>query len=435
MKKNRFSVFLILLLVIAGCFVLAMTGVKIGTMEIKPVKDAMKLGLDIEGGVVVLYEAKTDATGNELNRLMEQSISVIGKRVNEMGLTEPLITRQGNKRIRVELPGVKDIQDAVSAIGQTAQLEFQLVTSTDLVVMGMKKEDFQGEFVISGEHMKDAGYGYTTQYGHSVQLEMDSKGADLFRDATRKAASQSSKGAQIAILLDGSVISAPFADEQIPSGKAVIRGNFSQQEAANLAALIRGGALPVELTEIKSSQIGPTLGKNALNSALNAAKIGFALVVLFMIFYYRLPGVVASLSLVLYAVLLLFTMIGFQATLTLPGVAGIVLSVGMAVDANVIIFERIKEELKNKKSLRASINGGFSRAFRTIMDANITTLIAAVVLFYFGEGPIKGFAVTLMIGIVISMLTALVVTKAMLRSSIALKGLNNKKFFGAKEVA
>ncbi len=435
MKKSRFSLFIIIVLIIAGCVTLAFTGVKIGGFEIKPVQSSMKLGLDIEGGVVVLYQAQSQETGAELDRLLNQTVQVMGKRVNEMGLTEPLITREGKDRIRVELPGVQNIQEAVSAIGQTAKLEFYLVTDSNPVIEGMNVDEFDSEYVLSGKEMKDAGYAYSQKEGHSVQLKMNSEGADAFANATKKASEMSTRGGQIAIVLDGKVISAPYAKSQIPGGEAIINGSFSQEQASNLGALIRGGALPVELKEIQSSQIGPTLGKNALKSALKAAQIGFALVIVFMIGYYRLPGFIASISLVLYSVLLLFTMIGFQATLTLPGVAGIVLSVGMAVDANVIIFERIKEELNNKKSLRASIDGGFKRAFRTIMDSNITTMIAAIVLFYFGEGPIRGFAVTLMIGIVISMFTALGVTKTMMRSIIGLNTFQNKKLFGAKEVA
>ncbi len=434
MKKNSFSLFIVILILIAGSLTLAFTGLTIGGFKIEPVQDAMKFGLDIEGGVVVLYEAKTDATGDDLHKLMNQTVQVMGKRINEMGLTEPLITRQGKDRIRVELPGVQNIQEAISAIGQTAKLEFYLITDKNPVIEGMTLENVSSEYVLSGKEMKDAGYAYSQKEGHSVQLKMNSEGADAFAKATKKASEMSPRGGQIAIVLDGIIISAPYAKNQIPGGEAVINGSFTQEEASNLGALIRGGALPVELKEIQSSQIGPTLGKNAFDSAMKAAQIGFVLVVVFMIGYYRLPGFIASISLILYSVLLLFTMVGFNATLTLPGVAGIVLSVGMAVDANVIIFERIREELRNKKSLRASIDSGFTRAFKTIMDSNITTMIAAVVLFYFGEGAIRGFAVTLMIGIVISMFTALIVTKAMIKSSIALPAFNNKKLFGAKEV-
>ncbi len=432
MKRNSFAVFLILTAVIVGCVALAFSGLSIGSMRIDSVEESIKLGLDIEGGVVVVYEAQTEATGNDLAKIMDQSISVISKRVNELGLTEPIITRQGEKRIRIELPGVKNIQDAVDSIGKTAQLQFVLVNADSQATSGMTRDMFEGKDLFSGQAVKDASYGYSDKYGHTVMLKMNDEGKELFREATLEASQMSAYGGQIAILLDDEVISAPFAKEQIPNGEAVINGSFTQEGAASLAALIRGGALPVELKEIQSSLIGPTLGKNALDSALNAAKIGFVLVILFMVIYYRVPGIVASMALVLYACLLLFTMIGFGATLTLPGVAGIVLSVGMAVDANVIIFERIKEELANGKTLRASIDSGFSRALRTILDANITTFIAAIVLFYFGEGPIKGFAVTLMIGIVISMVTAVIVTKSMLRSSIALNAFNNKKLFGAR---
>ncbi len=217
------------------------------------------------------------------------------------------------------------------------------------------------------------------------------------------------------------------------NGKASIEGNFTFAEADNLAKLIRGGALPVELEEVQSSIIGPTLGKDALDSSINAAKIGFALVVLFMLLYYRIPGFVASTALFLYASLILFAMVGLGATLTLPGVAGIVLGIGMAVDANVIIFERLKEEMRDGRTVRAAVDAGFTKALRTIMDANVTTLIAAVVLYNFGEGAIKGFAITLMIGIVTSMFTAIVITKTLLKSFVSFKGLAKPVLFGVRE--
>ncbi len=229
---------------------------------------------------------------------------------------------------------------------------------------------------------------------------------------------------------DGIVISAPTSDTVIGNGSCIIT-NIDREDAINLALQIKSGALPLDLEEIRSSLIGPTLGEDALASSINAAKVGFILVVIFMVLYYRVPGAIASVALVLFATIILYAMVFLNATLTLPGVAGIVLSLGMAVDANVVIFERIKEELKNGKTIRASVKSGFKRAMTTIIDANITTLIAALVLYYFGEGPIRGFATTLGLGIIASLFTAIIFTRSLLVNIDGLGIFKNRKFFGA----
>jgi protein-export membrane protein SecD len=230
--------------------------------------------------------------------------------------------------------------------------------------------------------------------------------------------------------LDGTVISAPSVTTVITNADPIIQGSFTYDEANNLSLLIRGGALPVELSEVQTSIVGPTLGLDSLNAAVRAAAIGLILVIIYMIGYYKIPGVIASIALVLYACIIVYTMIIMGATLTLPGVAGIVLSLGMAVDANVIIFERLKEEILVGKSLRASVNSGFHHAMSTIIDSNVTTFIAAVILFAFGEGPIKGFAITLMIGIIASMFTAVVVTRTLLNLSLGFT--ERKQMYGAR---
>ncbi|MBN2260824.1 MAG: protein translocase subunit SecD [Clostridiales bacterium] len=428
MMRNG-KLFSIIALVIIAIF--AYTAVY-GLGPIKSVSESIKLGLDIEGGVVVVYEAQTEATGDDLAKIMTQTKGVLAKRVDQLGLTEPNIAIQGDDRIRIELPGVKNVQEAVDLIGKTAQLKFVRVLEDSFAYPEMTINDFKGELILTGENVKDAGIS-SDQYGNpAVSLEFDSEGTVLFRDATIAVVNYTAKKGQIAILLDDIVISAPATDEIIPSGQAIISGSFDFQYAQDLSSLIRGGALPVNLTEVQTSLIGPTLGKDALQYSVYAAGIGFALVVLFMIGYYRLPGVIASLTLVLYSSIVMFILVGLNATLTLPGMAGLVLSVGMAVDANVIIYERIKEEIKLGKTIRASIDSGFKRALRTIMDSNVTTLIAAVVLYYFGEGPIQGFAVTLMIGIGTSMFTAIVITRLFLKNIALIKAFNNKKLFGVK---
>ncbi|MCD6436034.1 MAG: protein translocase subunit SecD [Clostridiales bacterium] len=404
-----------------------------GLGPIKPIKDSMKLGLDIEGGVVVVYEAQTDATDDDLARIMAQTKGILSKRVNQLGLTEPSIAIQGDNRIRIELPGVKEVQEALDVIGQTAQLKFVRVAEDSIAYPDMTINDFDGELILTGEHVEDAGIS-SDKYGNpAVSLKLDKIGAGLFRDATFEVVNYTARKGQIAILLDDVVISAPYTKEIIPGGEAIISGSFDFDYAKNLSTLIRGGALPVDLKEVQTSLIGPRLGKDALKYSIYAAGIGLLLVLIFMIGFYRLPGVIASLVLILYSSIVLFIMVGLKSTLTLPGMAGLVLSVGMAVDANVIIYERIKEELRVGKTIRASIDSGFKRAFRTILDSNVTTFIAAIVLFYFGEGPIQGFAITLMIGIGTSMFTAVVVTRVLLKNIALIKSFDKKILFGVKE--
>ena len=430
MNMKHTFLFVLIVALIAGLGFIAIDGFTVGSYTMAPIEESMKLGLDIKGGVVVVYEAETEATGTELVQIMDQAKEVIGKRVNELGLTEPVITIQGENRIRIELPGVENAEEAISIIGETAQLEFALVTGDLPAYDSMPKSMLETQNVLSGDDIKDA-YVSTDEYNNPVvALKFSSEGATKFTDATIQATSSAAGKAQIAIFLDDVTISAPYVSSVISSDEAVIEGSFDLERANTLATLIRGGALPVPLTEIQTSVIGPTLGLDSLKSSINAAQIGLLLVVLFMLVYYRIPGLVASIALAFYAIIILYTMVGMNATLTLPGVAGIVLSLGMAVDANVIIFERLKEEMKVGKSLRSSIDSGFHRAMRTIVDSNVTTFIAAVVLFVFGEGPIKGFAITLMIGIIASMFTAVVLTKTLLKLSLGFT--DRKKLYGSR---
>lgn len=430
MKGKNTLLFFLIVALIAGAAFVAINGLTIGKFAITPVKDQLKLGLDIEGGVVVVYEAQTDETGDELARTMEQTKQIIGRRINELGLTEPIITLQGENRLRIELPGVDNAQDAIDVIGKTALLEFVLVTGDVPAVEGDLASDIEYESILTGINIEDA-YVSQNEYNQPVVgLKFDAVGTGLFAEGTKKAIDNDAKRGQIAIILDGEVISAPYTQIVITDGAAVIEGNFTFEAANSLAMLIRGGALPVQLTEEQTSVIGPTLGLDSFNSALKAALVGILLVMLFMIIMYRIPGVIASIALTLYAVIVVMVMIGLNATLTLPGIAGIVISLGMAVDANVIIFERLKEEMHVGKSLRASIDSGFHRAMSTIIDSNVTTFIAALILFAFGEGPIKGFAVTLMIGIISSMFTAVIVTKTMLKLSLGFT--DRKKLYGSR---
>jgi protein-export membrane protein SecD len=430
MKGKNTILFFLIVALIAGTAFIAINGLTIGKFSISPVKDQLKLGLDIKGGVVVVYEAQTDETDDALARTMEQTKQIIGKRINELGLTEPVITLQGDKRLRIELPGVGNSQEAIDVIGKTALLEFVLVTGNTPAYEGMSINDIEYEQILTGINIEDAFVSQNEYNQPVVSLKFDAKGTTLFYEGTKKAIDNSNRRGQIAIVLDSDIISAPYTEIVISDGEAIVQGNFSYEAANNLAMLIRGGALPVQLAEVQTSVIGPTLGLDSFNSAIKAAMVGVLLVMLFMIAFYKIPGAIASIALTLYATLVIFVLIGLNATLTLPGIAGIVISLGMAVDANVIIFERLKEEMKVGKSLRASINSGFHRAMSTIIDSNVTTFIAALILFAFGEGPIKGFAVTLMIGIISSMFTAVIVTKTLLKLSLGFT--DRKKLYGSR---
>ena len=411
MKVRGIIVFL-LILVIAGAGVFtALNGMELGGTTIAPMRDSIKQGLDLKGGVFVVFEADTEATGQELDLLINQTIQVFRRRVDAMGLTEPTIVREGDRRIRVELPGVENVQDALDMVGKTAQLQF--VTPEE-------------EVVLTGSNVVNASPIYVEREPNPVvSLELDSEGSQRFSDATGRYI-----GEPIYIILDDEIISAPIVQQQISLGQATISGNFTIEEASNLAALIRAGALPVALNEVQTSTITASLGVDALNRSIDAAKIGIVLVFLFMLIVYRIPGLVAGVALTLYVLLVLSIFISLEATLTLPGIAALILSIGMAVDANVIIFERLKEEMKNGKTVRAAVDAGFKRAYRTIIDANVTTLIAGLVLYQFGSGPIRGFAVMLMIGLAVSVFTAVFITRILLKSLISTNLFKNAKYFG-----
>ncbi len=400
-----------------------------GMGPIEPIKDRIKLGLDIKGGVYVVLEAETDAIGEELTQIMEQTQAVIENRVNQMGLSEPVVTIEGTNRIRVELPGAEDANEAIDLIGKTAQLEFVLA---------------DGTVMLSGNDIKNAGV--TTDQeggGYAIALEMTREGGIKFEEATRLAISGQVQSMYpgvdpraIVILLDGEVVSSPVPKEVISGGNAVITkgvmGGFDLEYASNTAALIRGGALPVGLTEVTSSVQTAKIGINALENSVIAGFIGLALILLIMVVFYRVMGIAANLALLLYVVLILWIMVGMGAVLTLPGIAGIILSVGMAVDANVVIFSRIREEIINGKTIRVATQMGFKRALSTVVDSQLTTLIAAVVLYQVGTSSVKGFALTLMIGIVVSIFTAVVITQWILRILCESKKWGKKKHFSIR---
>lgn len=423
MKYNlkRVLAFLIVVIVVFG-WVVSFKGIG----PVKPLKDEMKMGLDIEGGVFVVMEAQTDKKGKELQLLMEQTQAVIENRVNQLGLSEPIVTIEGEQRIRVELPGAKDAEDAIKVIGKTAQLQFLQA---------------DGTLVLDGSMVKNATTNIDNEKGgYTVGLEFNSEGADKFMKATEKALSgtvtpinENVSSSAIMIVLDGDVISAPNVQSVIPNGKAEISGNFTQETASNLAALIRGGSLPVELKEINTSIQTATIGVGALDASVKAGIIGLLLIFLVMLIAYRGMGLFANIALALYIIMDLWILVLMDAVLTLPGIAGIILSIGMAVDANVIIFTRIKEELAAGRSIRSAVQAGFKRALSTVLDSQITTIIAAVVLYQIGTSSVRGFAITLIIGILLSIFTAVVVTQLFLSIMARSSLFSKKSFFGVNE--
>lgn len=378
---------------------------------ILPLALSIKQGLDLQGGTHVVLEAVDTPEAKVDEDAMQRVVKIIERRVNELGLTEPIIQRQGDRRIIVELPGVKDAEGAIELIGKTALLEFK---------------DESGATVLTGKDLKDAKAQIDQGNRNLVALEFSDEGAKKFADLTTK-----NVGKQIAILLDKQVLTAPVVQEPIPNGKAVITGNRTIEEAQHLAILLRSGALPVKVDIVETRTVGPTLGEDSKEKSKVAFAIGTAAIVIFMLLAYFLSGFVANIALLLYVMLLLISLKMLNATLTLPGIAGIILSMGMAVDANILIFERFKEEYRSGKTLRSAMDSGFSRAWATILDSHVTTLIAAVVLYFLGSGPIKGFAITLGLGIIFSLFTAITATRYLLKSLMNSNAFKSGKVFGA----
>lgn len=363
---------------------------------------------------------------------VEQALETIRNRIDQFGVSEPDIRLQGEKRLLIQLPGVKDTQRAKDLIGKTALLEFKLLDETHDVDTAVKgtvppgtevlyevREDpetrrtiktpylLMKRAILTGSYLTDAKVQIDSQYNEPyVSIKFDKKGAQIFEKITEENVKK-----RLAIVLDQKVYSAPVIQEKISGGEARITGRFSSEEARDLAIILRAGALPAPVKILEERTVGPSLGTDSINQGLMAGVVGGILVVLFMAIYYKGSGLIADIALVFNIIMIFGGLAAFQATLTLPGIAGIVLTIGMAVDANVLIFERIREELRRGKTPRAAVDAGYEMATWTILDANITTLIAALVLFQFGTGPVKGFAVTLSLGVISSVFTALVLTR------------------------
>jgi preprotein translocase subunit SecD len=401
--KLKSGILLLVIMVLVGFFAfLALNGMPLwNAMEIAPLTQEINLGLDLQGGLYVVYEAQTDPDNPDLETQISKAKGVIRERLDRKGQNEATISQQGADRIVVEIPGVEDPAGLADFLAEPAVLTFT---------------DPEGNIVLTGQDVKSAKPSYAEGQQPVVNFELYPEGADKFADATRQYVGQ-----RISIELDGAAISQPIVKNAIVGGRGIIENIGSIEDAKDLAIKIESGALPVELKQLETRTIGATLGANALDTGIVAGIVGIIAVLLFMLLFYRLPGLVADISLVAYLIIVLYILVAGNITLTLPGVAGIILTVGMAVDANVIIFERMKEERRTGKTLRAAVDAGFHKAFRAIIDANITTLIAAVVLLALGTGPIQGFAKTLMIGILVSMFSAIVLTRWLLRMLINIR--------------
>lgn len=420
----------ILALFIILCVIFGWLVTVTGVGPITPLKDRMSLGLDIKGGVYVIMEADAkdikNMSDDELRQAMEQTQTVIENRINANGLGEPTITIEGQNRIRVEIPEVEDPEEAIELIGKTAKLEFILA---------------DGTLVLEGSNVKKAEAARDDQStGYAVNLQFDREGADKFGEATTKAYNGEvtstvdgvGSGA-IAIVLDGQIISAPNVNEPILGGSCTITGDFDQEEAQLLAAQINGGALPIGLNEVTSSVQSATIGYNALEMSVIGGLIGLAIILLLMLFVYRGLGLCADIALLLYVVLILNIMASMGTVLTLPGIAGIIISIGMAVDANVVIFSRIREEIVLGRTVRVATETGSKRAMTTVIDSQVTTLIAAVILYEIGTSAVKGFAYTFMVGIIVSIFTAVFITQLYVKLMAGSDRFAKKSFFGIKE--
>ena len=406
MKKNKGILSLILtavVIVLLGYTVLIGVGpTKTGAME------NIKLGLDLAGGVSITYQVKGDTPSDEE---MSDTIYKLQKRVEQYS-TEASVYQEGDDRINIEIPGVSDANAILDELGKPGSLEFQTQ---------------DGETVITGSDVETAsaksGQDSMGNNEYSVELVLTDEGSEKFAEAT-----SANIGNPISIIYDGETISSPTVESAITGGTAYITGNFTYEEADNLASTIRIGGLKLELEELRSNVVGAQLGEQAVATSLKAGAIGLAIVFVFMMCVYYLPGLASGLALLIYTELVLLILNAFNITLTLSGIAGIILSIGMAVDANVIIFARVREEMCRGKSVKNSLKTGFQKAMSAIVDGNVTTLIAAAVLWFKGSGTVKGFAQTLAIGIIVSMFTALVITRLIIYAFYAV-GLRSEKLY------
>jgi preprotein translocase subunit SecD len=411
-SKQISSIILLLLsvVVLAGLSYWGIYGGRIGNYKLNSFGETIKRGLDLQGGVSVLMEIQEDKVDVDTLNRTKQLLSL---RVNKVGVGETTVSAEGDKRIRIDIPGQSDSKSIVDTLTATGELKF----------VGPDKQTE----LLTGQDVKEATSYYDSNGKPMVGLKFTDDGTKKFAEATQKYLNQI-----IYIYMDDQIISQPNVGVVITDGQAVIEGSKDLDEAKKTANIIQSGALPVKVKVATVKTVGPTLGQEALDKSLTAAMVGIGLVFVFMIVLYRLPGVMASLALVLYIFLVLLTFESIGVVLTLPGIAAFLLTVGMAVDANVLIFERTRDELKLGKSIKTSIQSGFSRAMSSILDANTTTIIAALTLYFLGSGSVKGFAITLMIGTIISMFSAIIVTKFFINLAFNAGILNKHGAFRVK---
>jgi len=422
--KKSIATFALVIMLIAFLISVALFGVRVWNIPGVFDDGGIRLGLDLAGGSSILYEADTNATPSSSD--MNAAIEMIRHRLDMLNYTEATVTSSGSNQVLVEIPGISDPEEAVRLLGASAVLEFRDPDGT--VVMD------GSDIASAATAYSDIGKGYREYY---ISLRLKPGAVAKFADATRKAAARSGeydeeKGRYknyISIVMDDQEVASPRVEKEIDSDSCMISGDYDKKSADYMSGIISAGQLPFALKEVQLTATGPALGAKSLETSLTAGAIGMALIMLFMIFYYRLPGAISAIALVAYTAIMGVVLIISQVNLSLPGIAGIILSVGMAVDANIIIFERIKEELRSGNTIKRSIDSGFKRALTAIIDSNLTSLIVATVLWNFGSGPIVGFAQVLWIGVLVSMFTAITVTRWLVNQLVNMN-VTNAKLYG-----
>lgn len=415
MKKGRSAtLFILAVIIIISLTFAGFKGVEIGGWEFKSFDKAITKGLDLQGGVSVLMEITDENLSSEdLEKNLEKTKQLLDLRVNKLGVAETTVTAEGDRRIRIDIPGQFDSKEIVDSLQKTGNLTFK---------------DSEGNEVLNGKDVEEASVMTDNTTGKPVvTLKLNEEGKQKFAEATEKNLNKT-----ISIYMDEDLISSPVVESVISGGEAIITGSKTIDEAKNLAGLINSGALPVTLKVASIESVGAQLGAEAMPNAMKAGAVGILLIFLFMIFNYRMLGLIASITLTLYTMLVLIVFVEANVTLTLPGIAGFLLTIGMAVDANVLIFERIKEEMAKGVSAKSAVKAGFHNALSSIVDSNVTTVIAALVLYFMGTGPVKGFAVTLMIGIALSMFTAIFITRKLTEWAINMGMLSKPWHFKVK---
>jgi preprotein translocase subunit SecD len=381
--------------------------------EVKPISKLINRGLDLQGGISIVEEVNetTSVSATQMQSDISKTITLLNNRLNPNGVSEIVIAKEGTNRVRIDVPGKFNLDETIATVGKTGKLEF---VGPDGVV------------ILTGKDVKKATARYnSTDAKNEIDLELNDSGTKAFAAATEKFLNQ-----QIAINMDGVQLTNPTVQAVISNGQAVITGSKDLAEAQKQADIINSGALPVSLKVVSSKIVGATLGAEALPQSIKAGVIGVVIVMLFMILYYRVPGALACISLIFYMIIVLGTLALINATLTLSGIAGFLLTVGMSVDANILIFERMKEELKSGKSIKSSIDAGFHRAMSSILDSNITAIIAGTVLYMLGSGAVKGFALTLIVGVILSLFTAITFTKFMVKLAAGMGWFSQKWSIG-----